>query len=207
MSKLKIKLLDSNQKIEKSILAASEKEIKNIFRNAKPKVESAIKQLIVEALTICPEIASLKSGQLKYDFGLVVDPSEDIIYAVANSAHVIFKDFRFNKKEVKNIFSVYIQSSDFNNLLSLAVANVITERGEVLPWMEWLLTAGDAIVILDYSVEYGLNTSSRTGNAIMVPGGFFRVDPKYSGTTEDNFITRALEKYSSRIEEIIRRNI
>ena len=207
MSNLKIKLLDSSQKIEKNILAASEKEIKTLFQRAKPKIESEIKQLIVEALSSCPEILSLKSGQLKYDFGLVIDPADDIIYSVANSTHVIFKNFRFTKQEVKNVFSVYIQSSTFNNLLNLAVANVITENGEVLPWLEWLLTAGDAVVILDYSVEYGRNSNSRTGNAIMVPGGFFRVDPKYSGTVENNFITRALEKYPPKIEEIIRRNI
>lgn len=207
MSNLKIRLLDSSRKIEKNILAASEKEIKILFQRAKPKIESEIKQLIVEALSSCPEILSLKNGQLKYDFGLVIDPSEEIIYAVANSAHVIFKNFRFTKQEVKNVFSIYIQSSTFNNLLSLAVSNVITERGEVLPWLEWLLTAGDAVVILDYSVQYGPNTNSRTGNAIMVPDGFFRVDPKYSGTVENNFITRALDKYSPKIEEIIRRNI
>ena len=136
MSNLKIRLLDSSQKIEKNILAASEKENKILFQRAKPKIESEIKQLIVEALSSCPEILSLKNGQLKYDFGLVIDPSEEIIYAVANSAHVIFKNFRFTKQEVKNVFSIYIQSSTFNNLLSLAVSNVITERGEVLPWLE-----------------------------------------------------------------------
>jgi hypothetical protein len=41
----------------------------------------------------------------------------------------------------------------------------------------------------------------------MVPDGFFRVDPEFSGTREDNFITRALEGYSSRIEEIVRSSI
>lgn len=203
----KIKILDSKQKIEDNILKAATPEIKQIFQSAKPRIESGIKNLVVEALSVCPEIASLRGGTLKYDFGLVLDPTVEIIYAVANSVNVYFKNFRITKKAVNNILSIYIQPKDFANLLDNAYANVITEKGEVLPWLEWLLTAGDTIVILDYTVAYGIFPESRSGGAIMVPDGFFRVDPEFSGTREDNFITRALEGYSSRIEEIVRSSI
>lgn len=203
MSNVKIRILDSQQKIENNILKVSETEIKNKFQAAKPKIESRVKEIIVRALSESPEIVSLKSDTLKYDFGLVIDPTSDIIYAIANSTYVYFKNFRFNKKSVNSVMSIYIQPSDFSNLLSLAVANVITEKGELLPWLEWLLTAGDAIVIAGYSVEYGPSPNSRTGGAIMFPDGMFRVDPQYSGTQSDNFITRALDKYSNEIGKLV----
>lgn len=200
----KIKILDSRSKIEKNTLKAAEPEIKNLFQRAKPKIESGIKQIVVRALQRSPEIASLKDGTLRLDFGLVVDPSDDIVYAVANSVNVLFKNFRFYKNSMSNVMSIYIQPSDFNNLLSLAIANVITERGEVLPWLEWLLTAGNAVVIAGYSVEYGNFQTSRTGGAVMEPVGFFKVDPQFSGTSENNFITRAIEPYSEEINNLIK---
>ena len=108
---------------------------------------------------------------------------------------------------MSNVMSIYIQPSSFDNLLSLAVANVITERGEVLPWLEWLLTAGNAIVIAGYSVEYGNFQTSRTGGAIMEPVGFFKVDSQFSGTPENNFITRAIEPYGEEINNLIKSSL
>lgn len=207
MLKGKIIIKDSNEKIEKNFLSASEKELKTIFQSAKPKIESGIKNLVLSALLNCPEIKSLQSGQLRLDFGLPIDPTNEIITAVVNSTYVYFKNFRFTKYTVKNVFSIYIQPSDFRNLIDNAYANVITEQGEVLPWLEWLLTAGDAVVISGYSVEYGPNKNSRTGAAVMVPVGFFKVDSQYSGTVENNFITRALQGKENEISEIIRKNL
>lgn len=205
MFKLKIK--DSTTKIQKNILTVSEPEIKVLFQNAKPKIESGIKQLVVSSLQASPEIQSLKDGQLRLDFGLVIDPTEELIYAIANSVHITFKKFRFYKNSMSNVMTIYIQPSDFNNLLSLAVSNVITERHAVLPWLEWLLTAGNAIVIAGYSVEYGNYKQSRTGGAIMEPGGFFKVDSEFSGTVNDNFISRAIELRSEEINNLIKSSL
>lgn len=203
----KLKLLDSKSKIEKEILGASEPEIKAIFQKAKPRIESGVKEIVKTALMNSSEIASLKDGSLRLDFGLVIDPTEELIYAITNSVHVLFKNFRFYKNTMSNVMSVYIQPSDYGNLLSLAVANVITERGEVLPWLEWMLTAGNAIVVAGYSVEYGNFKNSRTGGAVMEPVGFFKVDSRFSGTPEDNFITRAIEPYGQQINDLIKNSL
>jgi len=203
----KLKILDSVSKIEKNVLKAAEPEIKNLFQRAKPRIESGVKEIVVKALQKSPEIASLKDGTLRLDFGLVEDPSDDIVYAVANSVHVLFKNFKFYKNSISNIMSIYIQPSDFNNLLSLPVSNTITERGEVLPWLEWLLTAGNAVVIAGYSVEYGNFKTSRTGGAVMEPVGFFKVDSQFSGTAENNFITRAIEQYGEEINSLIKSSL
>ena len=207
MSNLKLKIIDSNSKIEKSILGISEAEIKNIFQKAKTKIHAKIINLIIKALSDSPEIISLQSGSLKYDFGLDFDPTQEIIYAVANSTYVYFKNFRFNKNSVTNILSVYIQPEDFRNLLSSGSAQVITSDGVVIPWLSWLLTAGNAVVVTQYHVDYGSYNTSRSGGAIMKPGGFFKVDSEFSGTVDDNFITRAIKGYESQITDIIRTSL
>jgi hypothetical protein len=64
-----------------------------------------------------------------------------------------------------------------------------------IPWLTWLLTKGSQVVILDHSVDHTSSPHSRSGKALMVEdeGGLFRVDPKFSGISADNVITRFLK--------------
>lgn len=202
-----IKILDSDVVIQKNILESLRSGLKLIFTKARPKIESSIKALVVEALSTCPEILSLQNGKLKYDFGLSDDPTSDIIYAIANSTYVSFRDFSLKLSGSTVALNIFIQPSDFQNLLSLPAASVVTEKGESLPWLEWLLTAGDAIIVNSYHVQYQSSPSSRSGGAIMVPNGIFKVDSSFSGTEDDNFITRSLNKYQAKIMECVEKNL
>jgi hypothetical protein len=68
-------------------------------------------------------------------------------------------------------------------------------NGNTVDWLKWLLTAGDSIIIADYEVIYKDTPRSRSGYALMISPKMskgFRVDPAYSGTIDDNWITRAL---------------
>jgi len=207
MFKGKIKILDSNNKIEKDILDACRDELKKIFNKAVPRIRADVINLTIKALSSCPEIQSLKGGILKFDFGLADDPTETIIYAISNSIDVYFKGLRLNKNSTTNVLSIYIQPTDFQNLLNLPQATSVTQLGNSLPWLKWLLTAGDAILIKDYHVEYGNYSQSRSGGAIMVPKSAFKVNSSFSGTEEDNFITRALSNHEKEIAEIVEQNI
>lgn len=207
MFKGKIKIIDSNNKIEKNILDGCRDELKKIFAKAIPKIRADVINLTVDALSKSPEIQSLKYGILKFDFGLAEDPTTAIIYAVANSIDVYFKGLRLNKNSTTNILSIYIQPSDFQNLLNLPEAYSIIELGNSLPWLKWLLTAGDAILIQGYHVEYGNSPSSRSGGAIMVPKSIFKVNSTFSGTEDDNFITRALANYDKELATIVEKSI
>lgn len=207
MFKGSIRILDSNEKISANILAASESELKNIFAKAKVKIQSQVTNLVVEALSSCPEILSLQSGKLKYDFGLDFDPTQEIIYGIANSTYVYFKNFKLLKTKATSVLSIYVQPEDFRNILGSSSAIVTTDNGTILPWLQWLLLEGDAIIITQYHVDYGSYPNSRSGGAIMKPSGIFKVDSQFSGTVDDNFITRALEKYQEKIVDIIRTSI
>jgi hypothetical protein len=199
-----IRIIDSDQKIMRNILDGAAKEIKAIFQRAKAKIHADIINLMISALSKCPEIQSLKSGKLRMDFGLDTDPTEEIIYSIANSTYVYFRDFKFSQGSVKNVLSVYIQPDDFSNILNQEFAKVITEKGEELPWLQWLLLSGDAVVVTQYHVDYGAYESSRAGGAIMKPTGLFRVDPAFSGTADDNFITRCISQYEKEIFDIVK---
>lgn len=200
------KIVDSYNKIYDNINTAIQKEIRANLNKSLSKIRADVINLTIEALENCPEIQSLRNGKLKLDFGLDSDPTSDIIYAIANSVDIKIKSSNIGKSELQNFLTIYIQRSDFKNLLSLEAANIVTERGTQLPWLQWLLLAGDAVLISEYSVKYSSFSTSRSGGAIMIPVGIFQVDPSFSGTADNNFITRALSGYADKISQILEKN-
>jgi hypothetical protein len=107
--------------------------------------------------------------------------------SIINSIDVVFKPFNNN---LSGGISINIQPASFVNLLSLQ-EGFTTYSGGTLHWLDWLLLKGDSIIIIDYQYnpKIGLGRS-KLGN--MKAGGSFRVPPQFSGSEDDNFITRAL---------------
>jgi hypothetical protein len=94
----------------------------------------------------------------------------------------------------------------------LSMAQQETEKGAILPWLDWLLTYGDrAFIIKDYKVQYG-NFSpaiSRTGRAIMLEDETrrWRVPPIFRNFPSDNFVTQAIERLQEDVEGIVKYEI
>ena len=77
--------------------------------------------------------------------------------------------------------------------------------GGSLPWLQWLLLEGDSIIIANFGVEYSNEAQGRAGPARMTRQARpFRVNPKFSGTKDDNFITRSLSGRILEIEKAIK---
>ena len=171
------------------------------------RISRDIGTLTRELITSSPEIQSLKGGVLKGDFGIPKgeDPTGAIIDAIVNSVDIIHTIVSSGGSGLTGGITVNIQPQSFSNLLSLPGVKVITKKGTVLPWLEWLLTFGDRIIITEYHVDH--DTSGRSGLASMASGGTFRVNPSFSGTTENNFISRAFQGSENRIASIIKRHI
>ena len=98
---------------------------------------------------------------------------------------------------------VFMFKKDFRDLFDLPEAKVVTENGDTLPWLEWLLLGGNMTLISGYDVRYGnyggrTNRDgmviSRSGIAIMVPGETLNWDlGPLGGTQNNNWLTRAIE--------------
>lgn len=190
---MKIKNVDQ---MKQEIIKILEKQSQDLIEKNRPKIRSAIKPLIIDAILDCEEIKSLQNGILKYDFGLNFDPSYVIAWSIADSSRV-----RYIKTSAYSAgFIIEIQPGSHENLLSLKEAYQETEMGEI-PWLKWLLHMGDSVIIGDFGVKY--TNSGRSGGAIMIKNynAPFRVDSNYSGTAENNFITRALNNKINEIQE------
>ena len=184
------------QPIDKKILQALQQEAKTVIQKNYGKLRNAIKPIIIDSIYDCPEMKSVRSGKLKYDFGIETDPTLIIAWSVADSMRL---SYSYSPSYVFN-FQITVQPINDNTLLSLPQSFVKLGDGGEIPWLEWLLKKGSKIIMLDFGVLY--KQAGRTGSAIMVKNiSPFMVDPNYAGTDDDNFISRALSKNINKIQQ------
>jgi hypothetical protein len=204
-----LKLTDPFPKIEKDIKKGLIIELNSLLRKNKDKATKKIGTSVQYWVSIQPEMQSLKNSSVPYSlnsvFGINTDPDsivQTISAAVANSIKVEYTSIN---KDFKGGIIIYIQPSDFQNLIGLSTGHVVTEGGSDLHWLNWLLTAGDSVVVAGY--QYDPTGGGRSGVGSMVPGGSFRVPPQFSGSVSDNFVTRALGDKQQEIQKIISQEV
>ena len=184
-----LQLVDSVKDIEADINAAIAKHLNTKLSNAKTTLERKIKEYVGIQINNSYEMIELRGGYLQGALGVLepVSAVEDIVSAVESSVKVNVT--KYNAK-LKGGIEIYVQPSNFANLLSLPTGNTVIDGG-VLHWLRWLLEFGDRIIVVgyDYSPENGLG---RTGLGTMEKGGSFRVPPAFAGVPDDNFITRSI---------------
>lgn len=192
---ISLKLLDSDSDIEKKVNAALSKQLNQILLTSQNKILNSVSSLIPSWINKQPEIQALLSGELIGQFGITYSPSSivsSIISAVVNSTSIKFR--KYNERLVGGGLEISIQPDDFNNLLALSIGHTIykeiSSSGD-LHWLQWMLLRGNEIIVVGY--QYNPRTGlGRTGLGNMISGAGFRVPPQYSGTKENNFITRSL---------------
>lgn len=189
---LSIQITDSISTIEKNINSAIVLVINNHITKNLNKIVSSVQSLIPGWIKVQPEIISLLSNEptsLAGQFGIQKNAESivnNIIQAVVSSTEIKF--IKYNSKFSGGL-ELRFQPKDFSNLLSLNDGHTIYSGGD-LHWLDWLLKRGDSIIVANY--EYNPQTGlGRSGLGNMVSGGSFRVPPQFSGTIDDNFITRA----------------
>lgn len=187
---LKITLTESDSKIESKILKALSEEINNAWPKKINLVKDIFSRNSYDSVLNCPEMDSVTNGILRIDFGITFNPAAAIANAVAQSVSVVFD--KVNSKITSGGFKVTVQPLDYLNVLSLPQSVVVTEKGASLPWLDWLLTYGDSIIIANFGVKYSTG-KGRTGGGYMIsPARPFQVNSAFSGTVDNNFITRAI---------------
>lgn len=202
VGKISIVITESDVQIGKKIDLSLSKELNYTFKKSLPAIKQSVKPVVRNAISASPEIAALRSGSLKFDFGLVGDPTMDIINTIVNSVFVTMKPIKIAGRSATGGVLVNIQPDDYSSLLSLPAARQLTERGVSLPWLDWLINLGDTLIVADFGVQYG--PYGRTGGAHMISRNRpFKVDTLYSGTAHDNFITRALSRFQKQIGDAI----
>ena len=206
-----IELTETIGQISSKINQALVNDINMYLVRRSKSIENKCKNLVSKWISAQPEIESLTSGlpsSLAGQFGLIPGSEsfaiKDIIESVENSISLTLQ--KFDNKLNGGLY-IYFQPSNFANLLGLSSGHTFYRDGD-LHWMDWLLNQGDRIIVVNYSYNPQTGVGrSKLGN--MVNSGSFRVPPEFSGTPDDNFITRALigRKQESEIFNIIMKEL
>jgi hypothetical protein len=202
---INLKLVDSDSQIEKKINEAIAKELNKLVNKSSKRVSERIKMALEGWITSQPEIASLQSegvaGELNAQFGLTMGQgaiaSAEIIQAVLSTLEVKIRPI---DSRLRGGVDFNIQPSNFRTLLDLPSGFVVTDSSP-LHWLNWLLMEGTKTIVYGYS--YTPDFSGRSGGGTMKKGGVWRIPPQYSGSQQDNFITRALKGRDKELSSIL----
>lgn len=209
--KFSLNLVENSSDIAKLILTNLKKEIDKVIDKALPNIKLDIQNLVKEALISEPEYSSLKAGTLRAELGILnVGEVDGVVDAMVNTLDIMSQPIKIGNGGLTGGFTLtMIRSADINGIIGLDIAMTKTEKGQSLPWLEWLLLRGNDKIIQDYSVNYISNSyRSRTGSAVMIsnPNGW-RIPANFAGTEGDNWTTRAISKIGDKIPKIIQSNL
>lgn len=199
--RLSIELLTTEAEFKYMVRKAMVEELNKLLRRALPQLKAKISPFIYNALIKSPVYKDILVGDLSAELGFRRGQEErfirGIIKALSEEYILDFKPLTLlSNGDISGGVELKIIQADFKDILSHPLAFIKTKK-QKLHWLDWLLTWGDRIVVRDYSIVFKQTRRSRSGFAIMVKSKFspfWRVPPQFSGTLEDNWITRALEK-------------
>lgn len=208
-----IKLSQKNKTITKLILTEFRKELKKAFPMILSQIEIDVKDLIRVAIQSSSAYIDLLGGSLQGELG-VPDTSTRLpalIDLYVNSIVVKLMPITLTTRTLKGSIVIKFDQT-FANLLTSPEAAYLTDKGEVIPWLEWLLIEGDLTI-----TEYTFSTSpqavvdiySRTGLGLMfrTRGGRWSVPTEFAGTIGDNFITRAIRSVRKEINTLFKKSL
>lgn len=210
MSRLNISLkMIKEAKFEQDFLIAIRNHINQAISKIGNGPTSKIQGLIRYAITSQPEWDSLRDGKLQKDFGLPDGHNIDSLLSIwANEFILKVTPCKISAGQITGGVSLSLIEEGYSSALSNTVSEIQSKGGTVF-WLQWLLLAGNNVLVKDYSVVYNLNSisrkSSRSGEALMKfkSGDTFKVDARFAGTDDDNFITRGLKSIEDDIMNIL----
>ena len=202
--KFSVTLVDSVPQIEQAILSSLLPQVSQYAKEAMKNIKNEISSIVLTSIMESPEYDSLLNGKLKYELGLSDGASQiaGLLKIWTSNIEYNFDAPQIVKDKIKGGFSINMIKIDFSDVLYTDYAYMTDQlRGYSLPWLQWLLLEGNAVLIKGYYVTLGPSARSRTGFAVMTPApNDWKIPAEFAGTSNDNWITRAIEACSSAIE-------
>jgi len=216
VAKSLIEITTSPSEFKKMVMQAIADHINSIAIKIAADVTETIKPLVYDAVHDCHEMQALRSSDLRAAMGLNPPQARDVSKQIAESvsSSLIVESGKVTPKNLSTMISIYVQPAGLDNVLSVGGSTVnytSTEGKQVtIPWLDWLLTEGDRILVSGFSLELGQGLGrSWGGRMVETPTGSWRIEPQYAGTLTDNFVTRALaeKKLESAISKEIMKSV
>lgn len=205
-----LKLVTTERDIATKINDTIRNHIQKIFLTINTfDIKKKIGKTISHAILNSQEVKSLHGGQLQGELGVVSPKVTDavnlIIDSLISTMVVTMNPLRGTvAQRLKGSITLEVLPKTLiTHLANTKEGAFLTKKGVHIPWLKWLLTLGDKIILRQFDVDFGNTVNSRTGLAVMKSSKRgWRVPPQYSGTITNNFISRAIDDSSTEIIDL-----
>jgi len=211
--KIGLKLLENDAVIQKRVLKLIKDALDSAIKRSIGIVSTETKNLVRGAIVSSDEYRELLGGELQAELG-VADSSTRLGYILEiwlDSLTISRKPVRISGSYITGGFSIFMIKQDWSDVLGSSAAQYVTSKGTVMPWLEWLLLAGDATIIKDYTFSANIpkGFNSRTGGGVMLdaPQKRWSVPRRYAGTAADNFVTRSLQGIGEQVGNLMQKEV
>lgn len=190
-----MEMLETPKEFYNKVVQAVKAYLAQKLGNRGRSLGDALKKIMLQAIEATPEFQSLArygQGDLAPEFGFIdgTRMQQGLLILLEQAIHI---HVDVNAKEIItiNIDQNTISSSGFGSY---------TSKGGAVDWLDWLLNQGSSNIVAGWHIDYNLSPDqekrSRSGIAIMEVGGTWAVPHQFAGTSNDNFITRALNQHT-----------
>lgn len=216
---IRLQMLTSAAQFQDKVLRAMYREISTklgsaAFRN---DLRRESRRVLEESLRAQPAYQDMVAddGRLRRELGVVdsVSAMDHLVRDWSLSTTVRVSPPRIlGNRLVGTVVAIRAIEADYKDVLGKAYASYTTEKGEQIPWLEWLLTRGVEILVMEHVVWRPPipTAASRTGtNTIMrrSKGGGWGVPVEYAGLPDKNFATDAVAAALPRIGQILEQQV
>jgi hypothetical protein len=207
VAKIIVKPVGGQRRIASDIAKAILLDINKALKAARPGIERKVKQVILRRLLNSSVVQDLRrGGRLATELGLpdAASRMERIIEIWVKSTKIDFIPLKKAGSRITGGLKIKAIDGTFSDVLGSGEAEFVTAAAKRLPWLKWLLLEGDKPIIEDFTIGVAPGRS-RTGRAVMVSaiGKSWSVPPEFSGTINNNFVSRAMDGIEQDIEKIL----
>jgi hypothetical protein len=204
-----VKLQETPREIQRLIIQGITDTLNDVMRNSCNAIQSKARTYFTGKLLNNPVWQSLDGGKLQAEFGI---PKEQVGTNLQEILEEWCKQIVLDYKPARKVgpkwtggIKVGMIETDWQKIITCPGAVVITKSGWGMRWLEWLLTYGDRYIVEEYKVVMINSPRSRSGMALMRKDTSrrWRVPPEFSGTTNNNFMTKLLETMSNDIDRLV----
>lgn len=202
------------KKLEEQITKSIVKKINTGLSHIERVLTIELRDAIREAIKESPEYISLTTATLRGEFGLenAENKVDTIIDVFVNSFRSEMQLARISGSTFHANLSIHIKI-DFEHLADHPEgfqegSNSRGKNESLLPWLRWILIEGTAPLVFDYSVSRDSGTG-RSGLQFLMEstlGTNYQISKtQFTGTENSNFLTRAINNNSKKIQSLIRK--
>jgi hypothetical protein len=213
----KIRVKFKPNEFTRMILDITDRRINTRLNSIIPELLSFVQNLAYKIILASSDSDKINTyGLPAWQLGIPFGKQGELVRAVAQA---VSDSVTIKKTKVKRIegsrnisgkIGIFIIPSDYLNIISLPEGNIPTEKGDNLPILKWILTLGDNVTPEEnrgFKVVLKRGTG-RSGGATTVEAGtdhYFKIPSSYSGTEDDNWLTRAFKEQSDYFKSEIKK--